>query len=300
MIPTANTRSFAWFTDDPLSALDPEVGKRMLEDCVVDLMRGKTRLLVTNQLQFLRYCDKIVALGSGKVVEQGTFPELMSRQDGEVKRIVDASSSGQNSTEKDQKKTEDSVVGEPAKQLGPRKSSIMAPRDTKALLTKEERNIGAVSWSVYKKYLQAGGGLVKFSIVFSAFILTSANSLATSTWITVWTSDSDYTRHSQGFYLGLYGMLAGKFERDSILSRLAGLFDDAASNLLFYHEQLPSVFSRSCGRCCWSGLAWKRRPSCTGIFLTQSFALPKASSTQLQLAASSRDFPKIFIRSTWS
>lgn len=178
----------------------------MLEDCVVDLMRGKTRLLVTNQLQFLRYCDKIVALGSGKVVEQGTFSELMSREEGEVKRIVDASSSGQNN----QKKTEDNnVLAEPAKR-GPKKSSIKAPRDAKALLTKEERNIGAVSWSVYSKYLQAGGGLVKFSIVFFAFILTAANSMATSTWITVWTSDADYTRHSQGFYLGLYGMFAGK------------------------------------------------------------------------------------------
>jgi ATP-binding cassette subfamily C (CFTR/MRP) protein 1 len=204
MVSKANTRSFAWFPDDPLSALDPEVGKRMLEDCVVDLMRGKTRLLVTNQLQFLRYCDKIVALGSGKVIEQGTFAELMSREDGEVKRIVDASSSGQNT------KVEGNVVGEPATQ-GPRKSSVMAPRDAKALLTKEERNVGAVSWVVYKKYLQAGGGFVKFAIVFFAFILTTANSLATSTWITVWTSDADYIRHSQAFYLGLYGMLAGKF-----------------------------------------------------------------------------------------
>jgi ABC-type proline/glycine betaine transport system ATPase subunit len=207
------------FLDDPLSALDPEVGKRMLEDCIVDLMRGKTRLLVTNQLQFLRYCDKIVALGSGKVVEQGTFTELMSREDGEVKRIVNASSSGQNNTEKDQRKTADNVLGEAAKQ-GPRKSSIMAPKSAKELLTKEERNIGAVSWSVYNKYLQAGGGFVKFSFVFCAFILSAGNSLASSTWLSVWTSDAKYIRHTQGFYLGIYGMFAGKFERDSILSRL--------------------------------------------------------------------------------
>jgi ABC-type proline/glycine betaine transport system ATPase subunit len=208
MVPIANTRSFAWFPDDPLSALDPEVGKRMLEDCIVDLMRGKTRLLVTNQLQFLRYCDKIVALGSGKVVEQGAFTELMSREDGEVKRIVEASTYGQN--EKDQKKTTDNVLGEPAKQ-GHRKSSIMAPKDAKELLTKEERNIGAVSWSVYNKYLEAGGGFVKFSVVFCAFILCAGNSLASSTWVSVWTSDSKYIRHSQGFYLGIYGMFAGKF-----------------------------------------------------------------------------------------
>ncbi|CAM9904704.1 unnamed protein product, partial [Hapterophycus canaliculatus] len=39
--------------DDPLSALDAEVGKQVFEGCVRDALDGKTRILVTNQLQFL-------------------------------------------------------------------------------------------------------------------------------------------------------------------------------------------------------------------------------------------------------
>ena len=54
--------------DDPLSALDPEVAESVFEECILKLLEGKTRLLVTNQLNCLPRCDSVVALGKhGKV-----------------------------------------------------------------------------------------------------------------------------------------------------------------------------------------------------------------------------------------
>jgi ABC-type multidrug transport system fused ATPase/permease subunit len=41
--------------DDPLSALDPEVGKLLFEECILKFMKGKTRIFVTNQLQCLHF-----------------------------------------------------------------------------------------------------------------------------------------------------------------------------------------------------------------------------------------------------
>jgi len=65
--------------DDPLSALDPEVAQKVFEECIHGLLAGKTRLLVTNNLQFLSECDFIVAFSKhGKIVEQGTYADLMS------------------------------------------------------------------------------------------------------------------------------------------------------------------------------------------------------------------------------
>ena len=62
--------------DDPLSALDPEVASKLFHECIVEFLKGKTRLLVTNQLQFLQYCDSIVALGGGQVMEQGSSDQI--------------------------------------------------------------------------------------------------------------------------------------------------------------------------------------------------------------------------------
>ena len=43
------------------------------------------------------------------------------------------------------------------------------------LMQLEERNVGAVSWDVYKKYLRFAGGLVWAPVVLVLLILTQAN-----------------------------------------------------------------------------------------------------------------------------
>jgi ATP-binding cassette subfamily C (CFTR/MRP) protein 1 len=68
--------------DDPLSALDAEVGRALFERCIVGELGSKTRLLVTNQLQYLRHCDGVLVLSKdevhrGVIKHQGTFDELM-------------------------------------------------------------------------------------------------------------------------------------------------------------------------------------------------------------------------------
>ena len=47
--------------DDPLSALDHEVGTALFRQAIVKLLAHKTRILVTNQLQFLSECDRVRA-----------------------------------------------------------------------------------------------------------------------------------------------------------------------------------------------------------------------------------------------
>lgn len=51
--------------DDPLSAVDVHVGK-------------KTRVLMTNQLQYLGCADNIIVLSNGEVIGQGTYSELQA------------------------------------------------------------------------------------------------------------------------------------------------------------------------------------------------------------------------------
>jgi ATP-binding cassette subfamily C (CFTR/MRP) protein 1 len=43
------------------------------------------------------------------------------------------------------------------------------------LMQLEERNVGAVSWEVYKKYLRFAGGLVWAPVVLALLIVTQGN-----------------------------------------------------------------------------------------------------------------------------
>ncbi|KAF7996689.1 hypothetical protein HCN44_002335 [Aphidius gifuensis] len=65
--------------DDPLSAVDAHVGKHMFEECIEKYLKGKTRILVTHQIQFLRNVDKIIVMKEGKIEAEGSYDELTSR-----------------------------------------------------------------------------------------------------------------------------------------------------------------------------------------------------------------------------
>ncbi|KAJ1929039.1 hypothetical protein IWQ60_001535 [Tieghemiomyces parasiticus] len=64
--------------DDPLSAVDPHVGRHLFRRCIRGAMDGKTRLLVTHQLHFMPHVDYILHLDDGHIIEQGTYQELMN------------------------------------------------------------------------------------------------------------------------------------------------------------------------------------------------------------------------------
>lgn len=63
-----------YLLDDPLSAVDAHVGKHMFEECIVKYLRGKTRILATHQLQFLRNVDRIIVLKDGEIEADGYDP----------------------------------------------------------------------------------------------------------------------------------------------------------------------------------------------------------------------------------
>ena len=65
-----------YLLDDPLSDVDATVSKNIFEKCVVNLLSGKLRVLVTHQMQFLKRADHIVMLEQGKVVGQGSYLQL--------------------------------------------------------------------------------------------------------------------------------------------------------------------------------------------------------------------------------
>ena len=65
--------------DDPLSAVDAHVGKAIVENCLLSgPLSDRTRILVTHALHVLPSVDRIIVVDDGKIVEEGTYNELMA------------------------------------------------------------------------------------------------------------------------------------------------------------------------------------------------------------------------------
>ena len=67
--------------DEPTAALDPLAESRMYEE--YDTMsQGKTSIFISHRLASTRFCDRIILLENGKILEEGTHQELMDKKGG--------------------------------------------------------------------------------------------------------------------------------------------------------------------------------------------------------------------------
>ena len=67
------SKADVFLLDDVLSAVDAEVGRRLVESCITGLLRerGATVILVTHHVHWLEQCDRVVMMENGEIVEQG-------------------------------------------------------------------------------------------------------------------------------------------------------------------------------------------------------------------------------------
>jgi ABC-type multidrug transport system fused ATPase/permease subunit len=67
--------------DDCLSALDVDTENQLIRDLIDGAWARRTRVLVTHRLSVLERVDRVFFMEDGRIVEQGTFIELLRRSD---------------------------------------------------------------------------------------------------------------------------------------------------------------------------------------------------------------------------
>ncbi|XP_044733468.1 multidrug resistance-associated protein 1-like [Chrysoperla carnea] len=71
-----------YFLDDPLSAVDTNVGKHIFDKVIgpQGLLKNTTRLFVTHGTTYLKQCDNIIVLKRGRISEDGTYDQLLLKK----------------------------------------------------------------------------------------------------------------------------------------------------------------------------------------------------------------------------
>ncbi|KNE58867.1 hypothetical protein AMAG_04404 [Allomyces macrogynus ATCC 38327] len=187
--------------DDPLSAIDAHVGRHMFDAWFgpgKGMLRGKTVVLVTHAMHHIANVDQVIALHEGKIVERGTFDEVMAQR-GVVFELVGEVAA---TTRKSGKAEEAGEVEAPPSSEGDSGSSDSDDGN------KENKTSGKVAWSTYKSYLSYVG--VAWSVVvLVAFVVTTGLQFAVTFWLGLWGSaSSEGEGGDTGYWLGGYaGMI---------------------------------------------------------------------------------------------
>ncbi|KAL3833009.1 hypothetical protein ACJIZ3_007745 [Penstemon smallii] len=71
-----------YLLDDPFSAVDAHTGTELFQDCLMGILKDKTILYVTHQVEFLPAADLILVMQNGKIAQAGTFNELLKQNIG--------------------------------------------------------------------------------------------------------------------------------------------------------------------------------------------------------------------------
>ncbi|XP_066267633.1 ATP-binding cassette sub-family C member 4-like [Branchiostoma lanceolatum] len=175
-----------YLLDDPLSAVDAEVGQQLFNRCIQGALRNKARVLVTHQLQYLHEADQIMVLLEGEQVATGTYSEL--QQSGlDFTKLL-----GKEDSEEDIENGRTAVApalsGTSAN--GYDANSLKAEADEKdatvPLLEEEHRMTGTVGWKVYRDYFAAGLGVKAY--LFGVLISLSFSILYAMSdwWLSYW------------------------------------------------------------------------------------------------------------------
>lgn len=200
--------------DDPLSALDADVGRQVFERCIKGELKGKTRVLVTNQLHFLSQVDKIILVHDGMVKEEGTF-EYLSNNGILFQKLMENAGKMEEYTEEKENDDDDNDNDKSSKPVvngetnGVAKEVGKDKKEGKSVLIKqEERETGVVSSNVLMRYKNALGGSWVVLVLFMCYFLIEALRVGSSTWLSFWTDQSSSTRYSAGFYNLIYSLLS--------------------------------------------------------------------------------------------
>lgn len=216
--------------DDPLSAVDAHVGKHIFEECIKKELQGKSVILVTHQLQYLEFCDNILVLEDGEVLESGDHQALV-QANGRYAQLISNYQMEQSKTQNE----EDKVSPEDKTQLKEvelRENGIVNPgfdmsdeetdgttanqksADGDQLVSQESSSEGAVSWRVYQQYCKAAGGYIIVFLTFMNIVLMIGSTAFSNWWLSHWLEQGNGTAGNDGSIsdnerLGFYQMIYG-------------------------------------------------------------------------------------------
>lgn len=162
-----------YLLDDPLSAVDANVGKHLYENCIREFLSNKLCVLVTHQLQYLKNADNIIIMQDGEIQIQGNYKELQTSGVDFAKLLEEF-----NIEEIDEKD----------KKVKSRQNSEMEDdkEDEDQMMEKEKQETGTIPMSIYWAYLRAGGGKFSIFLLVFSFIFCQIVANGGEYYVTYW------------------------------------------------------------------------------------------------------------------
>ena len=238
--------------DDPLSAVDAHVSAHIFEHCINGLMRGRTRILVTHSMAYVDEADQIflvkpTAVKDSFTIKKGTAKQLRLDDDMFISLLATYNRGkdaveGTDGTLVKAKKREATAAVATVTKAG---DNALEKKEKGVLTESEEREVGDISWKVYRRYFTSGGSLMFYITAPLFFCACQAIQTSGDFWLAKWSNNLYGSSIPQGEWIGVYGVLIfgstmAMIGRTTTMS----LFGVHSSRVL-HHDLARSILSKS-------------------------------------------------------
>ncbi|EWM27872.1 multidrug resistance-associated protein 1-like isoform 1 [Nannochloropsis gaditana] len=214
--------------DDCLAAVDSEVAKHILDNCICGLLREKTVLLATHNLHTLERADQLLLLEGQRMAFKGTYTEFARTGHTfvELTRGVGGGSSSNllnmKAVAEGESGKEDRVEGKEAKieqaaqqqkketdAEGGKEEAMKKKRlDSGKLVEKEAVGRGSVGTKIYRAYIRCAGGIGVFLLALAFLWAGQALQIGSNFWLSIWSDESLEAEHGLSIYAILCSLSA--------------------------------------------------------------------------------------------
>ncbi|KAG0232234.1 hypothetical protein BGW42_008288 [Actinomortierella wolfii] len=224
--------------DDCLSAVDAHTGKHLFQTLTGPLLAGRTVLMVTHQVQLtLNAADFVVVMEKGEILGSGTPSEVISKGWIENVLLPSGADSEVSTLNGENGQSDDNDVKDDKKKK--------KEKTTTKLTEDEKKAEGAVSWRVYKTYINASGGWPFWIGLIIMFLLREVIEIGQNGWLAYWSEQVASTTGSVAIktfnYLmpepvsdALYKAFVPEHEEDYYLTTAFFARSDGTKDIAFY------------------------------------------------------------------
>ncbi|CAN4093074.1 unnamed protein product [Withania somnifera] len=206
-----------YLLDDVFSAVDAHTGTEIFKECVRGILKDKTILLVTHQVDFLHNVDLILVMRDGMIVQSGKYNEileagmdfkaLVAAHETSLE-LVDVETNKESNTSLEVSKSSQGL-SKPVEENGEDKARrSTSDRGESKLIKEEERETGQVSLRVYKQYITEAFGWWGVVLVVLVSALWQVSLMASDYWLAYETSEDRAMSFNPSLFIEIYGIIA--------------------------------------------------------------------------------------------
>ncbi|OUC42449.1 putative ABC transporter, ATP-binding protein [Trichinella nativa] len=173
-----------YLLDNVLTALDYNVASRVLKEAIQEHLSGKTVLLITSCVQFLKQCDAILFMDQGRIVDFGRHEELLQRC---AAYLAFCQSSGELKTKGDEIiDMDDGTVIEKMDNCQRYRFDeiVKSEQSCGARIQDQDQNVKEIIANVPIKY--AMGSFWTVLLVLALFALSTGSTIFSTFWLSYW------------------------------------------------------------------------------------------------------------------